>query len=142
MAYTRAVLFDTVSAILQEAYEDKKIRANPCRAKSVKRPKAVPRKVIPWPDSRVRAVRLALPAEYTVAVLLGAGIGLRQMEIFGFSPDDDRDEMIVNVQRQIGGSALSRCSPRPRAARRVCCRSARACSTTSTTTWPLSSPSR
>ncbi|WP_410640917.1 tyrosine-type recombinase/integrase [Amycolatopsis sp. lyj-346] len=102
MASTRAVLFDTVSAILQAAYDDKKIRANPCRAKSVKRPKPVQRKVIPWPDSRVRAVRLALPAEYTVTVPLGAGLGLRQMEIFGFSPDDiDRDEMIVNVQRQI-----------------------------------------
>ncbi|WIX92703.1 tyrosine-type recombinase/integrase [Amycolatopsis sp. DG1A-15b] len=102
MASTRAVLFDTVSAILQAAYDDKKIRTNPCRAKSVKRPKPVQRKVIPWPDSRVRAVRLALPAEYTVTVPLGAGLGLRQMEIFGFSPDDiDRDEMIVNVQRQI-----------------------------------------
>ncbi|WP_370965225.1 tyrosine-type recombinase/integrase [Amycolatopsis sp. cg9] len=102
MASTRAVLFDTVSAILQAAYDDKKIRTNPCRAKSVKRPKPVQRKVIPWPDSRVRAVRLALPAEYTVTVPLGAGLGLRQMEIFGFGPDDvDRDEMIVNVQRQI-----------------------------------------
>ncbi|MEV8611558.1 tyrosine-type recombinase/integrase [Amycolatopsis sp. NPDC051373] len=102
MASYRAVLFDTVSAILQAAADDKKIRSNPCRAKSIKRPKPVQRKVIPWPESRVHSVQLALPPEYTVIVPLGAGLGLRQMEIFGFSPDDiDRDEMIVNVQRQI-----------------------------------------
>jgi integrase len=35
-------------------------------------------------------------------VPLGAGLGLRQMEIFGFSPDDvDREEMVANIQRQI-----------------------------------------
>ncbi|WP_240690724.1 MULTISPECIES: hypothetical protein [unclassified Amycolatopsis] len=48
MAPYRAILFDTVSAIFQAAVDDKKIRTNPCRAKSIKRPQPVQRKVVPW----------------------------------------------------------------------------------------------
>ncbi|WP_370948180.1 tyrosine-type recombinase/integrase [Amycolatopsis sp. cg5] len=98
----RAVLFDTVSAILEAAFDDKKIRANPCKAKSIKRPKPEQRKVVPWKENQVHMLKLALPEPYKIIVPLGAGLGLRQMEIFGFSPDDiDREEMVCNVQRQI-----------------------------------------
>ncbi|WP_236808265.1 tyrosine-type recombinase/integrase [Amycolatopsis albispora] len=98
----RALLFGIVSAILQSACDDRKIRRNPCKVKSIKKPKGEQKKVVPWSNSRVRSVQLALPREYSVIVPLGAGLALRQMEIFGLSPDDiNREEMIVRVQRQI-----------------------------------------
>jgi integrase len=98
----RAVLFDMVSAILEAARVDQKIRSNPCKAKSIKRPKPEQRKIVPWKEAQVHRVKLALPAPQQVVVPLGAGLGLRQMEIFEFSPDDiDREEMVANIQRQI-----------------------------------------
>ncbi|MFI5615643.1 hypothetical protein [Amycolatopsis sp. NPDC051903] len=39
MASYRAILFERISAILQAAADDNKIRSNPCRAKSIKRPR-------------------------------------------------------------------------------------------------------
>jgi integrase len=98
----RAVLFDMVSAILEAARVDQRIRSNPCKTKSIKRPKPEQRKIVPWKESQVHRLKLALPAPQQVVVPLGAGLGLRQMEIFGFSPDDvDRGEMVANIQRQI-----------------------------------------
>ncbi|WP_344425505.1 site-specific integrase [Amycolatopsis minnesotensis] len=102
LASYRAQLFDLVSAILNSACDDKKIKKNPCAAKSIKRPKKDGRKIVPWPEERVHAVKNALPGPYKIAVPLGAGAGLRQMEIFGFSPDDvDRKRSVLNIQRQI-----------------------------------------
>ncbi|MGC7098957.1 tyrosine-type recombinase/integrase [Amycolatopsis lurida] len=102
LASYRAQLFDLVSAILGAACYDKKIKSNPCSAKSIKRPKPDSRKIVPWPEERVHTVHKALPAEYKIVVPIGAGAGLRQMEIFGLSPDDvDRDNMMLHVRRQI-----------------------------------------
>jgi integrase len=50
----------------------------------------------------VHAVRAGLAERFSVVVPLGSGLGFRQGEILGFSPDDiDRDTMVVRVQRQI-----------------------------------------
>lgn len=98
----RSQLFGLASAILNAAYVDKKIRANPCAAKSIKRPKADTRKIVPWKEERVHAVQYGLPRRYRIAVPIGAGAALRQMEIFGLSPDDiDREDEVINVNRQI-----------------------------------------
>lgn len=43
----RSTLFELLSPILGAAVEDKRIHDNPCRAKSIKKPKAAPRKVMP-----------------------------------------------------------------------------------------------
>ena len=44
----------------------------------------------------------ALPERYRIAVVLGAGLGLRQGEIFGLSPDDvDFLRGTVEVRRQV-----------------------------------------
>ena len=98
----RSTLFELLSSILGAALEDKRIHDNPCRAKSVKKPKAVQRKIVPWPSARLRAVQLALPVRSRIVIQLGAGCGLRQGEILGFSPVDvDREAMVVNVVRQL-----------------------------------------
>ncbi|OXM56402.1 site-specific integrase [Amycolatopsis thailandensis] len=98
----RAGLFDIVSAILESAKADKRISDNPCKAKSVKRPQKDRAKIRPWTERKVHAVEEALPESYKIIVPLGAGAALRQMEIFGLSPDDiDRDEMELHIERQI-----------------------------------------
>ncbi|GAB3909115.1 hypothetical protein GCM10029964_110150 [Kibdelosporangium lantanae] len=98
----QALLFDSLSSIMNAAVEDKRIRSNPCKARSVKKPRPENRKVIPWPESRLRALQLALTPENKLIAPLGAGLGLRQGEILAFSPDDvDRSAMTVNLVRQI-----------------------------------------
>ncbi|SMD25068.1 tyrosine-type recombinase/integrase [Lentzea albidocapillata] len=97
----RAQIFDTVSSILDVAVSEKRIRANPCKDKSISRPKPVPRKIKVWADARLRSVGLALPERFKPMTALGAGVGLRQGEIFAFTLDDvDRDRMVYHVNRQ------------------------------------------
>jgi integrase len=94
--------FDLVSSILDAAVADGKIKANPCRDKSIQAPTFVARQVTPWPDARLRRVELALPARFKPCVPLGAGLGLRQGEIFAFSLDNvDRDAMVYHCTRQM-----------------------------------------
>ncbi|TCO45937.1 tyrosine-type recombinase/integrase [Actinocrispum wychmicini] len=98
----RAHIFDLLSAILSAAVEDKLIRSNPLRNKSIKRPKPEVRKIVPWSEVKIKKLHLALPHRYQVVVPLGAGAALRQMEVFGLSPDDiDRDALELHVNRQI-----------------------------------------
>jgi integrase len=98
----RQVIFANVSSVFTAAVDDSLISANPCRAKSVRRPKLDRRKVTPWPKERVLAVRDQLPERYRLAVWLGAGLGLRQGEIFGLSPEDiDLERGEVHVRRQV-----------------------------------------
>jgi integrase len=47
-------------------------------------------------------MRLAMEDRYEIAVVLGAGCGLRQGELFGVSPDDiDREAGVLHVVRQV-----------------------------------------
>jgi integrase len=99
--YQRQV-FDLVSSILDAAEVDGKIKNNPCKNKSIQPPKTIAHTVIPWPDARLRRVELALPARFKPCAPLGAGLGLRQGEIFAFSLDDvDREEMVYHCNRQM-----------------------------------------
>ncbi|MBK1785227.1 site-specific integrase [Prauserella cavernicola] len=98
----REVLFAHLQSVLNAAVDDEKIRKNPCNAASVRKPKAEARKIIPWTAERVHAVHEAMAERYKVTVLLGAGLGLRQGEVFGLAVDDvDFDGGEVHVQRQV-----------------------------------------
>ncbi len=98
----QVVLFTIVTGVLDSAIDDKLIRENPCQAKTVRRPVGSSPQVVVWPEERVHKVRTGLGERFRVVVPLGSGLGLRQGEILGFSPDDiDREEMVVRVQRQI-----------------------------------------
>jgi len=98
----RQIIFANVSTVFSSAVDDSLILANPCRARSVRRPKRGHHKVVPWPRERVLAVRDQLPARFQLMVWLGAGLGLRQGEIFGLSPDDiDLERGEVRVRRQV-----------------------------------------
>lgn len=98
----RRVIYANVSSILSAAVDDEVLLRNPCRAASVRRPKVEPRKVVPWDVARVRAVEAALTERYRIVATLGAGLGLRQGEILGLSPDDvDFLRGKVEVRRQV-----------------------------------------
>jgi integrase len=98
----KLVLFTVLSGVLDSAVEDKLIRENPCKAKTVRRPTGGSPKVAVWPEERVWAVRDGLEDRFSVVVPLGAGLGLRQGEILGVSVDDfDPDGLVLNVVRQI-----------------------------------------
>lgn len=98
----KRVILSNVSAVFGAAVDDDLIAKNPCKAASISRPKVVRRKVVPWPTERVSAMHDALPERYQLAVTLGSGLGLRQGEIFGLSPDDiDFLRGTVEVRRQV-----------------------------------------
>ena len=101
----KAVLFDIVAGVLEMAVDDRLIRENPCRAKTIRRPVRRSPKIEIWPDEHVSVVRRGvslLGERYSVVVPLGVGLGLRQGELLGLSPDDiDREAMTLHVQRQV-----------------------------------------
>lgn len=101
-ASTRRVALGTVSAILSAAVDDERISKNPCKAGSVTTPKRETKKLVPWTVERVADVHEALPERYAIALVLGVGLGLRQGEVFGLSPDDvDFLRGTVEVRRQV-----------------------------------------
>jgi integrase len=77
----------TVSSVFIAAIDDGLIGRNPTQAKSVQRPKASPRKAVPWTAERVRAVSGGLPGRFAVLPYLGAGTGMRQGEMLGLAVD-------------------------------------------------------
>jgi integrase len=100
-SYRRAVLAN-VSQVLRAAVDDELIAKNPCRASSVRAPRVEQRKVVPWTGEQLDAVHDALSPRYRIVAMLGAGLGLRQGEIFGLSPDDvDFLRGKVEVRRQV-----------------------------------------
>ena len=90
-----------VSTALQAAKEAKRILVNPCRGfESAKRPKKPKGKARRWMPGRCAAVRAELPERYRMVVDLGAGLGLRAGEVFGFSPADLRSGK-AHIVRQV-----------------------------------------
>jgi len=74
----RKVVFANVATVFTAAVDDDLIAKNPCKAPSVRRPRADPRKLVPWTTQRVLSMRDELPERYRLVVVLGAGLGLRQ----------------------------------------------------------------
>jgi integrase len=117
------VIFANVSTVFAAAVDDELLAKNPCRAASVRRPRVVARKVVPWEHETVLAVRDALPDRYGLLVTLAAGLGLRQGEVFGLSPVEvDFLRGRVEVRRQVklyGGNRQAFALPKGRKTRTV-----------------------
>jgi integrase len=95
-------VFELVSSILDAAVSDHKMRSNPCKDKSIKRPSGAAGKVRPWAVTKMHAIELALAPRHQIIVPLGSGLGLRQGEIFAFSMDNvDRENMLYRCTRQM-----------------------------------------
>ncbi len=101
----RRVIAVNVSSVFADAVDNSKLPRSPFDAQSVRkaRPKVGKgKKVVPWEPETVLAVREALPERWRIAVTLAAGLGLRQGEVFGLSPDDvDFLGGTVTVRRQV-----------------------------------------
>lgn len=99
--YVRVIMAN-LSAVLSAAVDDECIVRNPCSAGSVRAPKLDERPVMPWTAAAVAAVGEALPDRFALMVALGAGLGLRQGEIFGLAVEDvDFLRDVVHVRRQV-----------------------------------------
>lgn len=121
-ASTKAVYFSYVRAVLNAAVADDLIRKNPCSASSVKAPKPAEKEIDPWSGERVNALHEVMPDGYKVFVTLGRGLGLRQGELFGLSPDDVdflRGWVTVRRQVKIVGKRLIFAAPKGGKTRRI-----------------------
>ncbi|UQA95882.1 tyrosine-type recombinase/integrase [Streptomyces halobius] len=105
---TVGLIFTHLSSILAMAVDDDLIPKNPCETGSVKRVK--PRrskkaaKDVPLSWEQTDALRPHLPECYQATVDCGRGLGMRQGEIFGFSPEDVnwlQKDKVVHIRRQI-----------------------------------------
>lgn len=91
-----------LSAVLQAAVDDERIRKNPCKSKTITLPTVPEQKVRPWQRSQVRTVRAALPDRFQAMVDVGVGVGLRQGEVLGLAEDDiDMENEVIHVRRQL-----------------------------------------
>jgi len=91
-----------VSSVFDAALDDQVIGRNPCKAKSVKPPAMVRKKIVPWTLALVEAMSEALPNRYDPMAFLGAGCGHRQGELFGIAVEDiDFLGRVVHVLRQV-----------------------------------------
>ncbi|WP_406206479.1 site-specific integrase [Streptomyces sp. NBC_01017] len=92
-----------LSTILQAAVEDGRLVKHPMKGSRTARPPAKPaQKARAWSRDQAMRVRAGLPEQYRLAVDLGVGLGLRQGEVFGLSPEDlDAESGVVHVRRQV-----------------------------------------
>lgn len=96
------IVMANVVTVFSCAVNDEVTRKNPCRSSNVVLPAVLKEPVIPWTIEQLVAMRAELPARYRAMIDVGAGLGLRQGEIFGLSPDDiDWLRGIVHVKRQV-----------------------------------------
>ncbi|MEV0927295.1 site-specific integrase [Streptomyces spongiicola] len=105
----RAAIFRCVSTVLSAAVDDGYMRTNPCRARSVRAPRARSGRVRPWLPETARLVRKGLPERYQAMVDLAGGAGMRQGEVFGLAVEDiDAEGGWVHVRCQVkqAGSTL------------------------------------
>jgi integrase len=99
--YALHILGD-LSAIFDQAVTDSLIPRNPVKAAKVRGPRIVRRKLVPWTGEQVASIRCELPERHRAMCDAGAGLGLRQGEIFGLSLDEiDFLRRVVHVRHQV-----------------------------------------
>ncbi|MFD9621838.1 tyrosine-type recombinase/integrase [Streptomyces virginiae] len=96
------VIYGHAFSMFEDATAAGYMKKNPFRDRRVKAPTRKDPDVVPWPVLWVERVRAALPEIYRTMVDIGTGLGLRQGEIFGLSPDDvDERRGLVHIRRQV-----------------------------------------
>ena len=97
---TVGVAHRILSGILKSAVADRRIVANPCTG--TKLPKVTKPKVQPITEDQLAAIVEHMPRRHQALVILAAGTGLRQGEIFGLTVDRlDLERRTVLVDRQL-----------------------------------------
>ena len=96
---TVGVVFQHLNAVLEAAVQDRMIATNP--AKGVRLPERTETEVVPPTIEVVQAIYEKAPPWFRPAVLLGAGLGLRQAEASGLTVDRiDWLARFVRIDRQ------------------------------------------
>jgi integrase len=99
---TAQLIMANVGVVFSSAVAEELIPKNPMDSPVVKVPRPVKERVVPWTAEQVAAMREAMPDDCAAMIDVGAGLGLRQGEILGLSPDDiDWVSDVVHVRRQV-----------------------------------------
>jgi len=97
---TVGVVYRYTSTVFKSAVADRRIPSSPCAG--VKLPKETPAKVVPLSTDVVVRLTEAVPQRYRAMVVLAAGTGMRQGEIFGLTTDRvDFLRRSLRVDRQL-----------------------------------------
>ncbi len=97
---TVGVVHGLVAAVFKAAARDRTVTASPCEG--TKLPKREPHRVVPLTTDTVHALAAAVPGRYGAVVVLAAGTGLRQGEVFGLTIDRvDFLRRTLTVDRQL-----------------------------------------
>jgi integrase len=119
---TARMLLGMLSSILSAAVDDERIVRNPATHRSVRAPRLERHEITPWSEDRVAAVRAGMPPRYQAMADCGAGLGLRQSEVFGLAVEDvDFLHRTIRVRRAVKrvGGRLVFGGPKGEKARRV-----------------------
>lgn len=96
------VIMAHVGMVFSCAVADGLIGKNPMKSSVVTVPTPTRKRLVPWTAEMVAGVREQLPEGMRAMVDVGAGLGLRQGEILGLSPDDvDWVSEVVHIRRQV-----------------------------------------
>lgn len=108
------VILATVKTIFGAAVRDRLIAHDPCN--QIKLPDAPKEKVVPLTVEQVEVLAEVIAPRYRAAVVVCAGVGLRQGECFGLKPADvDFLRKTIRVERQIQpaeGGGTEVCPPK------------------------------
>ena len=97
---TVGTIYSYVAAVFASAVQDRLIASTPCQG--IKLPKVEPTKVEPPTIEQVEALIGGIGDRYRAAIVLAAGSGLRQGEVFGLTVDRvDFLRRTVTVDRQL-----------------------------------------
>lgn len=97
---TVEVVYRYLAAIFAAAVEDRVIPVTPC--KGIRLPKVEAAQVVPLATEEVEALIDAMPERYRALVILAAGTGLRQGEVFGLTTGAvDFLRRSLRVERQL-----------------------------------------
>lgn len=118
---TVQVTYSYVATIFKAAVLDKRVAESPCRG--IKLPEVVKEQVVPMTTDQVHAIIEAMPERYRAMVVLAAGTGMRQGEVFGLTLGQVRFlERELHVDRQlvaVSGRAPVFGPPKTRSSRRT-----------------------
>jgi integrase len=93
-------VFGTVKAVLKAAVQDRMISSNP--AAGVKLPELPRKQIVPLTLEQVEGLAATMSLRYRALVMVAAGTGLRQGELFGLQVGDvDFLRRTLTVERQV-----------------------------------------
>lgn len=106
-ASSARMVYETLSNLLSSAVDDERIARNPAKGARLAKAETVP--LVPMTPEQVRAISHSMAEHVRCAVVVAAGTGLRQGELFGLGSDRvDFMRRELRVDRQLWTPAKGR----------------------------------